>query len=429
MEGLNVRTVSQLGHWNPLSQRPAIPLINLKSLSTGSTLHQAQQLAALAIVVAHEAIHIALWEPLFTGRLTLGGEAELREAMLSFEAVAFYFTDFVSTGAAAEVHPYLEKAFRMTAVSDHSLHPWQIFGPLKTKPRDILQVYLDLFQSRKPRLRNDAFVSQMKHRIGYLNLRSRPAIAQLWWNLSRGSFFEEYQGRFCRRGLPALFDRRVESVESYSHWFAQSALRQIAELQPVGVLAVRRRRAVQTRAYFALQLRASASTGLLSETPPKTWTQALDRYVTGLEDLLTTLASRNFESSIRELDLRWDVEILPWARRRKVALTTRHLLNAHDGLTSIDASRKLPKRERRILTDVLLKRALNAPPLGMRYPADVRADDHAHLIARVARLGVLSATDFRSELMKPGVRELWSAAVSDLRPSENEFQELLFRSD
>src|SRR5438552_1868768 len=252
--------------WNPLSQILATRNeLSTKIATLESPFARLEYRIGSEIEMSHELMHILLWEPFFVGHCKPHSAAEFANTGILFEAFCFFFSDILLTRTIRERYPDQELVFSRHAVSMRHFQPYRAFRALGIEDcRRILQTYLLAFSLRHSdvSLSNAPLARELQLRFAtmayYAGVPARRTLKHLADNLVFGEFYS----RFCRvPGLPTLVSedasRRLKEgdVKGYLHQIHECELARWKAIPLSLSRSVRLRRAVQTRAYFALQLR------------------------------------------------------------------------------------------------------------------------------------------------------------------------------
>jgi hypothetical protein len=410
--------------WNPFAQR----LFHRTAVEAPRAL--ARDLEAATVVVdrfielAHEAMHVLLWEPLFVGRCSRAGFVE---RSLAFEGHCFWYADIVVTRALRVRLPDGELARGRSALSQPRFHPYRAFASLGiTNPREILDHYLDAFTGIRGALyarRDRTFVKDLFRQLASMYFISKDASAALAARLDDIGVFGELRRRFGFAGLPALLPDDLLALDdprALCHAIATTGLRHVDALPPRTLRRVRERRAIQTRAYAACSLRVALERGLVFSPSRRRVRTApivaeIARYLAQLEAALHRLADgapiADVQRACRASDRVYSRRIRGavgdlWMARRTMILPRLATPTGELGLGVRDDAGAI----RRHVLELAL-RALDRSPAIAAPMARVLAN----------RRGSLDAL-----LREPAILAGWSVPLAAIDPEANRFRELHF---
>jgi len=449
--------------WNPLSQRPHSPLVPTFPLVLGAEIATLKVAIDAFTTLAHEMMHVALWEPFFTGRWRPRRRACFREFSLLAEGFCFFFSDVVVTGAVRVRLPDGEFAMERQASINAHFHPIQAFIALGIKDHEeILGIYLEGFRGGQTRLwqprGTSSFVAALAAQVYEFYADSLQPLEDL--HVALGSFggLSEFYRRFCAiAGLPTFLqgsDALVPPGEAGADLkeffldFYRHGLKGLHALAPGNVAAIRWRRMLQMRAYYALQVRWLVSQDLvvargLSAQVKKRLVAHLDAYLKGLESLLKGLAKRHDESpldALRALDAAYEAQVRTQFIARAAWVGQRWMILPRLAGGRISVFDPAPLRDldakRRLLQIV----AYLVDELARRVRGSKTMEERSDLLATLQKITALGATGGNGnaattrrswrrlgrELASPRLLDLWSVQVASFDPVHNEYRELVF---
>ena len=164
--------------WNPFSQRPYFTKHSaLKDKSIFTHLEKAKNaISILFIESAHEATHVLLWEPLFTGKCKNLTRQQFTDASLVFEGFCFWYADIIVTQTMRSRLPDGELAHARSAVSLANFHPFRAFKAIGINDHEkILDIYMQSFAGGITELyenRDKTFVTDLFERFAVSLLMS-----------------------------------------------------------------------------------------------------------------------------------------------------------------------------------------------------------------------------------------------------------------
>ena len=449
--------------WNPLSQRPHSPLVPTFPLVLGAEIATLKVAVDAFTTLAHEMMHVALWEPFFTGRWRPRRRASFREFSLLAEGFCFFFSDIVVTGAVRVRLPDGEFAMDRQASINAHFHPVQAFNALGiNNHKEILDIYLEGFRGGQTRLwqprGTSSFVAALAAQVYEFYADSLQPLEDL--HVALGSFggLSEFYRRFCAiAGLPTFLqgnDALVNpgaagaDLKEFFMGFYLHGLKGLHALAPDGIEAVRWRRMLQMRAYYALQVRWLVSKDLvvargLSAAIKKRLVAQIDAYLKGLESLLKGLAKQYDASpldALRALDAGYEVQVRTELKARAAWVGQRWMILPRLAGGRISVFDPVPVRDRDAKRRLLQVVACLVDELTRRVRGSKTMEERSDLLATMQKVAALGASGgngnaaatrlswrrLRRELASPQLLELWSVQVASFDPVNNEYRELVF---
>lgn len=456
--------------WNPFSQRQLI--LNVIPAKNGfalpfQTLEDSLRSLLLSV---HEALHIALWEPFFTGRLRVADKETFKSASLCFEACCFWYADLIATPRLRRKFPDNELTFERKAISETYFHPSRAFAALGiTEPDRILEVYMAAFCGRGTPLSQpkEIFSFNLAQRIYQFHFAAKAPLHGLYAQLRRAGTFSEFRERFCAVDcVPSLFpDELSASLGSdldssglpfrYCRGVFERGLPFIESLPKRELARVRLRRYIQSRAYFAFVLRKvlkdenfvslrgahhGVGTTLLSST---------DSYLQKLESALRALcANKTFRGVVEQIDGAdrfFSNQVVRKARSqelwvaRRTSILPRHARAHLTGLLKTEAlSPRRRKQEatrlRKYFARALYRGKPGFDPATVSRFARILPDLLSSSVERPASKRVGSSPLTEKEFIEtynaiaahPEVIPEWGAPLYGIDPERNQFRDLLF---
>jgi hypothetical protein len=445
----------QREEWNPLSQRPSLPRGSPRG-DAEDRFSLIAQAVEKVVILAHEAMHVLLWEPFFAGRIGRLTETDFTAYSLAFEGYCFFYADIVVTPLLRERFPDGELVLSRSAVSSPYFHPYRVFKALGITDRtQILRTYVQAFGGYETPLVTRRVSSPLVHdfarRAYRFHASHRRDSRRLYRALRHMGLFAGLAERFCRvEGIPSLLGEDLLDTlqESGSLAFCQGlherGMRRLARAPSAHLQRVRLRRALQTRAYFAFQLRTVLVERLYVPAASLSCRQAaivttIDRYLDRLERALGMLtahvATREIQSAQQQSDRLFSRDVRgpllaakAWVGRRELIHPRRELARldvlacGSEGRGDEQAYLSLVQR----LLGMANPRHLDGParrmPSVLLRPlidgALARGQDEA---ASCAFTGAL-----REALAEPALLETWSVPLSAIDPLHNRFRDLTF---
>lgn len=422
--------------WNPLSQVLATRYeLNTKSATLESPFAQLEYRIGSEIEMSHELMHILLWEPFFVGRCKPRSAAEFANIGILFEAFCFFFSDILLTPTIRERYPDREVVFSRHALSMRHFQPYRAFRALGIKDcRRILQTYLLAFSLRHSdiSLSKAPLARELQLRFATMAYYAGPSRRTLK-HLADNLVFDEFYNRFCRvPGLATLVSEdssrlvKEGDVKGYLHQIHECELVRWKAIPLALARSVRLRRAVQTRAYFALQLRRVIERDEVrslsaSRKHPTAILSPLEEYLSSLEHAIGSPEL----TSIRRADAFYEKHVRAFLVRTRAWVSRREFI-----FPLLESPRVCGRGTRsellgscRLLVGVLCgKRA--AGEKAAEYLLEELLEIQALLKDRGLSPGLRRR--YENFLYRDGVRELWSVPLSFNSPGVNRFRELSF---
>jgi hypothetical protein len=432
--------------WNPFSQRPYLDTLQI---DTSRHVHEFKVLKRVIfsfVVLLHESMHVLLWEPFFVGRLRGLTKKQHLEWSIGFEGFCFFYGDIVVTPKIRTKFPDAEVVFTRSAISQDEFHPYRVFDALGIRDRDaILDVYLDAFVGRSTpvyeRAQTNAYTLETMQRMYGYHVTSLQPTRRVYDVLREIGILDDFYERFCKvPGLPSLGDDALlgmlerDGFADYCRAWFRRGLSALGRSSAADIGRVRLRRTIQTRAYFAYQVRAIlaqrlfvSANGRAPSAPTTTKLRDdLDRYLERLEAALACLADggavRSIERQIAGADAHYERALRRIFRRDRLWVSRRELiLPRREDVARVTLA---PGRERRKAVEGLSRFTLDRIK---------RRNGTAHLATwlegeRQLEQGRYDAAGrrFRQVLRAPDVLEEWSLPLESVHPAANQFRELLF---
>lgn len=446
--------------WNPLSQRPHAPLPPAVADELGGEITALKEAVDAFTTLSHEMMHVALWEPFFTGVWRPRSCRSFREFSLMAEGFCFFFGDIVVSGAVRTRLPDGEFALDRQTPSNARFHPIRAFQALGIQDyHEILEIYLAGFSGQRTALwqprGTSNVVASMASQVYNFYAGSQQYLNELHGALSAFGCLSEFFRRFCAiPGLPTFMTVEQASLSSgadiqpYFKEFFRSALSRLGSMTPAQIAALRWRRQLQVRAYFALQVRWLLGEKLIMA---RTWTPSLQRqclnrvedYLEGLRRQLVQLAREpgsSPQSALAQLDADYEAQVRSRFLEQDAWSGHRWLIAPRRSGGCISAFRTPPAKDRDAKIHVLQAVAFILEELTQRVSGSktiaARAEtlDHIQAIAALgARAGQGSAAQTRAAakslsviLTQPHCRSVWSVPMASFDPVGNLYRELVF---
>jgi hypothetical protein len=446
--------------WNPLSQRPHTPLPPPVKDELGAEVTALKEAVDAFTTLTHEMMHVALWEPFFTGFWRPRGKGAFREFSLLAEGFCFFFSDIVVSSAVRARLPDGEFALERRTPSNALFHPARAFRALGIEDHAaILDIYLEGFNGGQTALwqprGGNTFVAKLAAQAYDFYAGSLRYLDEAHAALTAFGGLSDFYRRFCAiPGLPSLLDeaqaRRAggEGRKAYFAEFFRSGLPRLAALKSSEVTRVRWRRMLQMRAYYALQVRWLLHEDLVVA---RAWTaplrrrlaQHVDTYLDGLHDLLVRLARRADplpERDLARLDAAYDEQVRTPCQAHDAWVGHRWLIAPRRAGGLVNVFTASPAKGRAAKVHLLQTVSFLSHELTQRLSDGKTVEARAEILTqlqRVAALGAVggrgSATDtstaarrLRSELARPQMLPIWSVPLASFDPAGNRYRELAF---
>lgn len=430
--------------WNPIAQRPIarrVPPFARERRSFAQEFEDLREIYDNVVTLMHEAMHVVMWEPFFTGRVR-PSEKTFVEASNAFEGFCFFYADIVVCSQIEAQYPDGLVIYGKRGVSQPDFSPVSVFRTLGIRePEKILDAYLSALAGRASVLTHPTtktpFARLLAMRLYPISVAGAKANAKVYAHLEKTGITSTFYDRYCAvRGIPSLLPAdllRLDARDPHPYcadMFARG-LRAIADRSSSEIARVRTRRMLQTRAYYAHQLRWILEERLAfcprhSRSAPFTrsqgdqWLRHLASYLDEIEALLLLLcastegpeaierrllrADRTYEDAIRRPLVAADL----WVRRRELIFpampvpavdldalpaSSAELAGLYQFVVRVAAARFDAREQMRVMKDFFSGEA-------------------------GAKL-----TDL---LTREGIRDTWSVPLAAIDPLRNGFRELLF---
>lgn len=261
----------QIQEWNPFSQRPMYEHESQFKNRLGADFKHVGNTAQRLLVLAHECMHVLLWEPFFGGNF-VPKKDNFIPLSLAFEGFCFWHTDMVLNSKVSLRAPDGEKVFDRFSISQDHLHPKTAFEVLGlSDPKTILKIYVDAFRGIETELSRKSdhpLVWFLAQRIYSFSAFNKVGPAGMFRVFNEMGLFDRYRRDFCQvSGIPAILSADAlkypiaQDPEGYLWTIFAEEFDKINGLDREKIQRIRLRRAIQTRAYFALSLQHILSLG------------------------------------------------------------------------------------------------------------------------------------------------------------------------
>lgn len=445
--------------WNPLSQRPHFALPTMIGHELGGEINALKEAVDAFTTLSHEMMHVALWEPFFAGTWRPRSKKQFCDFSLMAEGFCFFFSDIVVSGGIRVRLPDGEFALDRQSPSNARFHPVRAFKALAmTDLNAILAVYLEGFSGRQTALWQPRgashFVASMAAQVYEFYSLSLPYLSELHAAVTRFGGTTEFFKRFCAiPGLPTFLDEADaslvdgEDLKPYFEGFFKHGLRSLEKISASQVLAVRQRRMIQMRAYYALQVRWFLEENLVVA---KKWTNGcrektlvqVNLYLDRLQRLLGRLLKEECEliqEQLRIHDAEYEDLVRKVFTQHQAWVGHRALIAPRRAGGSISATAPIPAKDKDAKIALLQTTAFLIDELTqqMRISRSIaeraKIMESIRVISSLGALGGASASKVRSAfkelcrvLSQPEILELWSVNLDAFDPAHNQFRELAF---
>lgn len=444
--------------WNPFSQRPHSPLPPAISDELGAEVSSLKEAVDAFTTLSHEMMHVALCEPFFTGVWRPRNQASFRDFFLMSEGFCFFFADIIVSSVVRIRLPDGEFALERATPSNANFHPIRAFNAMDIQDRNkILDIYLESFSGRSAALfqaRENGFASALALRIHTFYADSQPFLKDLHGALASFGGLTEFHKRFCAiPGLPSILNDSTarlaneSDLKLYFEDFFRSGLSNLNQMATNQVEAVRWRRMLQMRAYYALQIR-----WLLNEDQVlgRNWSTAVRRhlqgsvesYLDGLQDLLQQLGRQPDVlplDALTKLDAVYEEQVRARFIAHEAWATHRWLIAPRRAGGGISVSRKSLLKVRNAKNHLLETVEFLVDELALRLGENSKAKARAEALAQIQQVAALGAAangtaaqiqaatkKLRTMLAQPHLLEIWSLPLASFDPVRNQYRELLF---
>jgi hypothetical protein len=417
------------------------------------------------VEIAHESMHILLWEPYFVGH----GEYPITKESfsnlsLSFEGFCFWYTDIVLTKQLRERFTDGEFILHRNAVSQPGFHPYRAFKAIGiSHPTDILEIYANIFSGNKNtpiyKNRKKLFVGDLLSRFGNFYLSTMQPISLLYKELKTMKFFSEFRSRFCVVGLPSLLPQEILShnwqndPSGYCKRIYTHGLKTIHRLSQSDLKRIQLRRKIQTRAYHAYTLLSALERDRVISTDETHFSRFklmdhirdyINELENGLKILLDSKSNAKVNSAILFADSNYQKKICNYSEKHSLWMSGREFILPslskkfnHFGkiletpsisLQEINTLTKHALRlSNRYLEQILTKRTDNQDDVRVRLKV-------AKLIQSVpTKKDQTSGREyskwrsaFNSLVLDQRFIQLWSIPINGCSPLYNKFRDLNF---
>jgi hypothetical protein len=407
--------------WNPLSQRPHAPLAPAVGDELGAEVTALKEAVDGFTTLTHEMLHVALWEPFFAGAWKPRAKAEFHRFSVMAEAFCFFFADIVVTRAVRMRLADGEFALDRRTPSSALFSPVRAFEALGiTDAGEILAIYLAGFQGGKNRLwqprGTSNYAAALAAQLYDFYAGSTPYLDGLYGAVKATGVFGAFYRDFCAVPGIAAFWRAVPDGEDYFQRFFREGLAALAALPAAELTRLKQRRAVQMRAYYALQLTWLLREGLVLAKKPPRVEKELAAYLKGLQGVIRSGGDHD------ALDARYDETVRRELIARDAWAGQRWLIAPRRAGGMVSA-----KTAERGKVPLLRTVAFLVDELTRRMKADKTVAGREALLAEIrAVAGIKTGKALRARLGNGILREIWSVPLAAFDPHGNRFRELAF---
>ena len=447
--------------WNPLSQRPHAPLPPLITNELGAEITALKTAIDEFTILSHEMMHVALWEPFFTGRWRPRTRSSFRECSLLAEGFCYFFSDIVVSGAVRVRLPDGEFALERQTPSNARFHPVRAFKALGiVDHQEIADIYLEGFRGQTTRLWQPRGTSDVAASLAAQAYQfyagSRRLLAEMHGALKAFGGLTEFYQRFCAiPGLPtflAAAEAKEESAfpdqKSYFLNFFSETLPHLAGLSEDQMRRVRLRRMLQMRAYYALQIRWLLREHLViaqngSARLFEAIADQVEVYLSALQDLLQKLALQGdvaVPESLAKIDASYARQVRKKFLIHQAWSGQRWLIAPRRAGGCIRVHAPLPPREQEAKRELSEIAAFLVEELTARVADSKSVPARSMILSQIQRLAELGAVagngsatrtrralrQLQAELATPALLKFWSVPLASFDPEHNRYRELVF---
>lgn len=457
----------RIEEWNPLSQRPVHVKKPPRLEALGHDFDRVSSVFSEFVNLAHELMHILLWEPLFCGRLR-PSKNQFIDLSLAFEGCCFWYADILLTPRLRLRYPDGEWIGARRSISQPNFHPYRAFYAMGLKDENkIRDIYIDAFCGYKTRLLNSTniYALNLSQRIYSFYGRSAWEVTKMHDVLRDIGFFNEYYERFCKiEKLPSILSEPIlntspaKDVHGYCDLVFSQGLDHIHELSPAEIEKIRIRRSAQMRAYYAMTFLWIIKNDFIQNQKGKMSRQVrlelcnhLEKYLYFLEQALYALANKIPKEEIYETiqfaDDFYSKNILThfvchktWISQR-VAISNRFSKNQ----SSFGSGANIEKWKAEDINDFIkwlllnpLSRLLKSDNKLQKRDATLINQAHGLVYDILNQMGELSKNPsdtlkrkkinnrLKKLLSNEVILREWSVKLGDIHPGRNKFREPIF---
>ncbi len=313
--------------WNPISQRPHLALLSPGQEGLASEFQALKNGVDGFTILAHEMMHVALWEPFFAGEYLPSSCDEFVKFSLAAEGFCYFYSDIVLAPHFRARFPDGELALARQTASSSYFHPCRAFESLGiTDLNEILSIYLQGFLGGSTKLwvkkgRSDE-ASSLAFQAFEFYQHSVPLIKDLYFALQKFGGLKKLSQLFAQpRNIPH-FSRPEDAIHlktgdfyAYFKGFYEHTLPQLAGLPEPALVKIKLRRAIQMRGYYSLSVESYLkSENIVVHSPTRLDRSSLlgeiDRYQKGLATLALNLEHDDLIlAKLRSLDQRYNKNV------------------------------------------------------------------------------------------------------------------------
>lgn len=438
--------------WNPLSQRPHSPILPPAGNAFGAEIWALKGAIDAFTTLAHEMMHIAVWEPFFTGRWRPRGRVGFTEFSLLAEGYCFFFSDIIVSRAVRARLPDGEYAMDRQASDNARFHPVRAFDALGiTAQEDIMDVYLEGFRGGRTKLwqprGTSSYAASLAAQVHNFYQGSLLPLHELHVAIEAFGGLSEFYRRFCAiPGLPTFLPQTKgpgthKDMKDFFGEFYRTGLQSLETASADDIARIRRRRALQMRAYYALQVRWLLSDGVVVARALSTATRRrlaghVEEYLRGLESRLKQAVESD---DLESLDAEYDAQVRQILTTHDAWVGHRWLIvpRRAGGVVSVEGTGPLKDKDAKVTLLRLTAYLIDELTRRMRQSKTVA--ERAAVMSQIQRISNLGAAGdgkaaqtraalrrLRGELAKPYLREMWSVPLASFDPAGNLFRELAF---
>ncbi len=443
--------------WNPLNQQLLLFSSQPLEAKLESDFFEVAEGVESCNLALHEALHAALWEPFFVGKLKVKNHKQYQKLVFSFEGACFWFTDCISSAAIRDALPDNEIVRNRSSFTGLFLPYRALRAVGAISHKQTFRIFTLAFRGEKTSImsQSDRFARQMAKRIYGFYYNSLATTKAMHDSLKEIGVFDEFYARFCLEGLPSLLSERALSsfvkmkLDQYSWQMIFSHIKRLDRISEDELLAIRVRRAIQTRAYFAFSLLRVIKHGLVVSYQSK-WTgfdqrnilNWVNNYLNALEFAVIALlghdvmsatiiiedADKDFEK-VRKLFQKKDV----WVSRRKMIYPKLGGQKSFDfGIINQKSNRHKINIDRNYCLAIAEMLSFKGKQILIKDPTSLRLA--VEIVERLKKLDDSSiAKDsyllrrLNKAMSRPEILERWSVQLASINPQKNVFFEPSFK--
>ncbi len=447
--------------WNPISQRPLFDCDKVDYCDFDGAFRATTHAIHHSIVLVHESIHVLMWESFFSGAF-VPKSSNFCKLSLAFEGFCFWYADIILNRRIKIKSPDGEFVFKRHSASQNHVHPYHVFQALNVMdPEKIMRIYIDAFTGYETPISknmNKPLVNEIANRFYGFYSDTLKAPVEMFKVLDDVQIFGEYFEKFCKiQNIPSMFSKTFlktdpsQNLNEYCWAIFSKEMPRMDSLGSVQIRAVRLRRSLQTRAYFAFALRHSiersnyiAKPGLSKKQMQKNINLYVEQLRVALNDLCEAQSHSKVIRSIEHADRFYLKNIRSrlikynaYCGRRLQLLPTfpgYSTLAINDKRTHL-SRRQLLKFSQHLIDTLVVP---NLDLVGKSADSLTLLRSASALTKYLASLQNLKGKKYSSQVKNISTKidkilshklvlPYWSIPLSDIRPDQNAFREIIFK--